>query len=190
MTPSQPPVELPKGGNLVLGPAGEEGLTGLVLGAAWEAGTLECDLCALVCGSDRKVLSDDHFIFWNQPVSKERALFLRAVSEATPGRPDRAQLLVDLTSLPPAAERIVVTLSTVTAGADLSVLQSLRLRALDPASGKELAAYTMGRELTVESCLIVAEVYRHQSNWKLRAVGQGYDQGLAALGKDFGVNIG
>lgn len=179
-------MELTKGGNVVLGRA-DASLPAVVLGVTWEVGDLDTDVCALICGPERKVLSDEHFLFWDNSVSPDRSVFLRA---RPPGKgTDRAQVLVAVADLPPAAARVVVTLATVVDGADLSGLRSLRLRALDPSTGTELASYSMGAELTRESCLIVGELYLHNGNWKLRAVGQGYHSGLAALGTDYGVNV-
>lgn len=182
-------MELTKGANVVLGPTGEDELPSLVLGLTWDAGPLECDPCALICGPERKVLSDEHFLFWNNLASPDRSVSLRTQGDPPDPSRDRAQVLMDLSNLPPAADSIVVTLSTLVDGANLDGLSTLRIRALQPTTGAELASYSMGPELSIETCLIVAEVYRHRDNWKFRAVGQGYHTGLAGLGSDFGVNI-
>jgi tellurium resistance protein TerD len=178
-------MELSKGGNTVLGDG--RVLDAVVVGVTWDIGALDADVCALVCGPERKVLSDEHFLFWNNGATPDRSVFLR--SRGADQGNDRAQVMVALADLPAGAERIVVTLATIVDGADLSSLRSLRMRLLDPHDGRELASYTMGAELTRESCLIIGELYRHQGNWKVRAVGQGYHAGLAALGTDFGVNV-
>lgn len=178
-------MELSKGGNAVLDAGGA--LDGVVVGVTWDVGSLDTDLCALVCGPERKVLSDDHFLFWSNGATPDRSVFLR--SRGAGQGTDRAQVIVALADLPAAAERIVVTLATVVEGADLGGLRSLRMRVLDPHNGRELAGYSMGAELSRESCLIVGEIYRHQGKWKVRAVGQGYHAGLAALGTDFGVSV-
>lgn len=182
-------MELTKGGNVVLGPIGDGAIPSLVLGLTWDSGSLECDVCALVCGPERKVLSDDHFLFWSNLASPDRTVFLRSQSEPHDGSKDRAQVLIDLVNLSPMAETIVVTLSTLVDGANLNSLKRLRIRALDPTTGAELVSYEVGGEVTIETCLIVGEVYQHKDNWKFRAVGQGYHTGLAGLGSDYGVNI-
>jgi stress response protein SCP2 len=128
-------------------------------------------------------------LFFNNLVAPDRRVFLREQPEAPDGRRDRAQVMVDLADLPDGVDRIIVTLSTLTEGATLSALRSLRIRAVDTATGDEKAAYKMGRELAVETCLIISEIYRHQGNWKLRAIGQGYLDGLSGLSSDFGVNL-
>jgi tellurium resistance protein TerD len=182
-------MELANGGNAVVGAAGEGGLAALVLGVTWDSGPLECDVCVLICGPERKVLTDDHFLYWRNLESPDRRVFLRSQPEPHDPSLDRAQVLVDLGDLPPGVDRLVVTLSTLAVGATLSALKSLKIRAVEPSTGSEMISYSMGSELTIETCLIIGELYRHQTNWKFRAVGQGYHTGLAGLGSDFGVNI-
>lgn len=179
--------ELAKGGNTVVSAQGE--VPGLLLGVTWDSGPLVCDVSAMICGTDRKVLSDEHFLFFNNLVSPDRRVFLREQPETPDGRRDRAQLMVDLADLPSEVDRVIVTLSTLTDGTSLSTLRSLRIRAVDATSGEEKAAYTMGPELSVETCLVIAEIYRNQGKWKFRAIGQGYLEGLAGLSSDYGVNL-
>lgn len=179
--------ELAKGGNTLVSAHGE--VSGLLLGVTWDSGPLVCDVSAMICGPERKVLTDEHFLFFNNLVAPDRRVFLREQPETPDGRRDRAQLMVDLADLPGEVDRVIVTLSTLTEGASLSALRSLRIRAVDAATGAEKAAYAMGQELTVETCLVIAEIYRNQGNWKFRAIGQGYMNGLSGLSSDFGVNL-
>jgi len=67
--------------------------------------------------------------------------------------------------------------------------ETLWMRVLDLHDGRELATFSTGREFSAETCVIVGEIYRNKGDWKLRAVGQGYQSGLAGLGADYGVNI-
>jgi tellurium resistance protein TerD len=183
-------MELTKGGNLTLGTtSGDDPLGPLLLGLDWESGDLECDVCALVCGPDKKVLDDDHFLFWDNSVSPQRNVFLRTATADQPDAQDRAQVLVNVAELPEHADRIVVVLATVVDGGKFDALKTMRLRVLDLRDGSELAAFSTGRVFSNETCVIVAEVYRNKGDWKLRAVAQGYQSGLAGLGSDYGVNI-
>jgi tellurium resistance protein TerD len=179
---------LTKGGNVSLGPAGAGGLSGLVLGLTWDSGALECDMCALVCGADRKVLDDEHFLFWDNQSTPDRSVMLRQASDGLQG-PGRAQVVLGLDSLPEAAQRVVISLSTISEGGTLAHLQSLQLEVLDGSDGRELTSYEMGKELTIETCLLVGEVYLHNGVWKVRAIGAGYDSGLHGLSRDYGVNV-
>jgi tellurium resistance protein TerD len=183
-------MELTKGANLTLGTTlGDDAIGPLLLGLDWDSGDLECDVCALVCGPDGKVLDDDHFLYWDNMVSPQRTVFLRSAIADQPDVPDRAQVLVNVAELPKYVERILVVLATVVDGGKFDVLRTMRLRVLDLRDGRGLATFSTGQVFMSETCVIVGEVYRNKGDWKLRAVGQGYKSGLAGLGSDYGVNI-
>lgn len=183
------PTELQKGGNTVIGAVGGD-LQSVVIGLSWDSGALECDVCALVCGPERKVVSDDHFLFWSNVVTPDRSVFLRFQQYPPDTSLDRAQVMIALADLPDSADRIVISLSTIVEQANLGSVRGLRMRAFDPATGNELAVFVVDDSaLTTEACLIVGEVYQHNGNWKIKAIAQGYQSGLAGLGTDFGVNI-
>jgi len=183
-------MELTKGANMTLGASSGDGaLESILLGMDWDSGDLECDVCALVCGPDKKVLDDDHFLFWDNTTSPQRTVFLRSVSDDQTGTEDRAQVLVNLAELPDHVDRIVVVLSTIVEGGKFDGLKMMRLRALDLRDGGELATFSTGGEFNSEACVIVGEIYRNKADWKLRAVGQGYQSGLVGLGSDYGVTI-
>jgi tellurium resistance protein TerD len=181
------PAELAKGANTTLGSLSELG--GLVVGVSWQSGQLDCDVCAIICGPERKVVDDEHFLFWDHVQSPDRAISLRWQDEPVDPSRDRAQVLLALADLAPPAERIVVTLSTIIEDASLVGVTDIVVRVLDPASGQELARFAMARTEGPEACLQLVEVYQHQGSWKVRAIGQGYQTGLRGLGSDFGVNI-
>jgi tellurium resistance protein TerD len=143
-----------------------------------------------VCGPERKVLGDEHFLFWSNLETPDRSVFLRFQQGAFDPSLDRAQVAIALADLPVGAERIVISLSTIVEAADLGGLRGVSMRVFDPANGTELAGFAMDDStLTKEACLIVSEVYQHNGNWKVKAIAQGYQSGLAGLGTDFGVNI-
>ena len=172
---------LVKGANTRLADAGA--LPAVLVDLAWRSAGLECDVTALVCGADRKVLDDDHFVFYNQPVTPEHSVFLLTGNDT-----ERAQVAIDVTALPPGSERIVIALATMEPGATLGVVSGLRASVIDPAGRATLATYEVG-EITAESCLIICEIYLHGGSWKVRAVGQGYFSGLEGLSRDYGVDV-
>ncbi|MEP7193210.1 MAG: TerD family protein [Actinomycetota bacterium] len=183
-------MELTKGANLTLGTTtGDHAIGSLLLGLDWESGDLECDVCALVCGPDRKVLDDDHFLYWDNTVSPQRTVFLRSATEDQADAQDRAQVLVNVAELPEQVDRILVVLATVVDGGKFDVLKTVRLRVLDLQDGRGVADFSTGQAFSNETCVIVGELYRNKGDWKLRAVGQGYQSGLAGLGSEYGVNI-
>lgn len=182
-------VDLQRGGNTALGAVGQPPES-VVVGLSWDSGGLVCAVCALICGPERKVLSDEHFLFWDNTEAPDRSVFLRSQQDPPDPNLDRAQVLVALSDLPSEAHRIVITLSTMVEGASLRALNSLWMHVRDPGNGTEYASFeTDGSALTSEACLIVGELYQYKDRWKVRAVQQGYHSGLAGLSTDFGVNL-
>ncbi|MEZ0163453.1 VWA domain-containing protein [Kineococcus sp. LSe6-4] len=129
------------------------------------------DVTALVVNPDGKVAGDADMVFFNQP--------------SAPGvRLDGRALALDLGSLRPGADRVVVVASPEAEGATFAGT-TVRLVVEDGASTTEFTPSRLGAETVV----VLAEVYQRGGAWKVRAVGQGYDNGLAGLATDFGVDV-
>ncbi|MFC7219764.1 TerD family protein [Streptomyces polyrhachis] len=134
------------------------------------------DVSGLLLGESGKVRSDDDFIFYNQPAGP-------GVAHSSSGAADT--ITVDTGALPADVERVVVTAS-VDGGTFAGTEPTATVR--DAASGAVIATFTPPR-LTAETALVVVEVYRRAGAWKVRAVGQGYAEGLAGIATDFGVSV-
>ncbi|WP_037671893.1 CAP domain-containing protein [Streptomyces afghaniensis] len=132
------------------------------------------DVSALVTDDGGKVRGDGDFVFYNQP--------------AAPGAALRGDALtVDPARLRTGATRVTVAVSAAEAGTALGRLPSPTLHVAD-AAGRPLARFTPPRPRQ-ETVLLLAELYRRGERWKLRALGQGYADGLAGLARDFGVDV-
>ena len=142
-------------------------------------------LSALLCDADRQAISDQHFVFYNQPTSPRGGVVLQTASGARP------EIVISLDLLPSesAVERVTLVCSASTGDA-------LRTRAplgvfICDEDGVERARFVLGREdLSTESAILLADVYLHNREWKVRAIGQGYDNGLAGIATNFGINVG
>ncbi|MFI8951625.1 CAP domain-containing protein [Streptomyces sp. NPDC053750] len=132
------------------------------------------DVSALVTDDGGKVGGDDDFVFYNQP-------------DAPGARLRGDTLTVDPSRLRPGATRVTVVVSPSDPGASLDALPSPTLHVTD-AGGRALARFTPPRPRQ-ETVLLLAELYRRGAGWKLRALGQGYADGLAGLARDFGVEV-
>lgn len=138
------------------------------------------DVSGLLLTANGKVRSDDDFIFYNQP--------------AGPGVTHRAgaggagdTITVDTAAVPGDIEKIVVTASLDAPGATFSGTEpTATVRGAD--DGAVIATFTPP-QLGAETALVVVEVYRRNGVWKVRAVGQGYANGLAGIATDFGVTV-
>lgn len=154
-------------------------LTGPIIDVSFPgAWTSPADLSVLMLGTDGRVGGDDDFVFFNNPSGAEGAIGLRGGDS-----PDGAT--IDLSLLPDRCERLVL----VASGAEPTVdVARTALLVLDLAAATSQLTFSPV-ETAVMPTLICAEIYRRHGVWRLRAVGQGYRDGLAGLARDYGVNV-
>ncbi|PJJ01247.1 stress response protein SCP2 [Streptomyces sp. 2333.5] len=137
------------------------------------------DVSGLLLAADGKVRSDDDFVFYNQPSAPGVTHSAAAAGGDT--------ITVDTAAVPEGIDKIVVTASLDTPGATFAGTEPTgTVRNAD--DGSVLASFTPPR-LGTETALVVVEIYRRGGAWKVRAVGQGYANGLAGIATDFGVSV-
>ncbi|NMO02188.1 TerD family protein [Gordonia sp. TBRC 11910] len=144
----------------------------------------ECpfDVSVLILDDDRKVRSNDDFVFYNQPTALDGAIQLCSQEQGGSG------IDLDIPKVPSHANLIVVAASVYGEGATFGDLPDITLT-LGRSDGQgPLASFQMSG-LTTESAVVLCELYRRNDRWKIRAVGQGYNDGLGALATDFGVEV-
>ncbi|MEU0006117.1 TerD family protein [Streptomyces sp. NPDC006314] len=144
------------------------------------AAPVRLDVSGLLLTGDGKVRSDDDFIFYNQPAGP--GVTYRSGGGAAPDA-----ITVDTAAVPPDIDKIVVTASPDAAGQTFQGIEpTATIRDAD--GGAALATFTPP-QLGTETALVVVEIYRRGGQWKARAVGQGYADGLAGIATDFGVTV-
>ncbi|MET8946556.1 TerD family protein [Streptomyces sp. NPDC004542] len=144
------------------------------------AAPVRLDVSGLLLTADGKVRSDDDFIFYNQPAGP-------GVTYRSGGGTAPDAITVDTTAVPPGIEKIVVTASPDAAGQTFQGIEpTATIRNAE--DGSVLATFTPP-QLGTETALVVVEIYLRGGQWKARAVGQGYANGLAGIATDFGVTV-
>lgn len=144
------------------------------------AAPVRLDVSGLLLTADGKVRSDDDFIFYNQPSGP-------GVSHRSGGGPAPDAIVVDTAAVPPGIDKIVITASPDAAGQTFQGIEpTATVRSTD--DGSVLASFTPPR-LGTETALVIVEIYLRNGAWKVRAVGQGYANGLAGIATDFGVSV-
>jgi tellurium resistance protein TerD len=170
------------------------GLKGLVLGVRWNAGaeTALADnlvMATLLCGTDGRALSDQHFVFFNQLSSPEMSV--QQLEQALGG--DQEQVEIDLASVPRNVDRIVVIVYVNDGPAQrrtLGQLRSLVMRVLNLDGNAELVrSEDLAAPLQAETALALGEIYRHNAEWKFKVLGQGYSKGIAGVAADYGLTL-
>ncbi|MGW3955881.1 TerD family protein [Streptomyces sp. NPDC004752] len=184
-------VPLTKGGNVALGRLAP-GLTAVTIGLGWQASTgHDLDASALLCDGSGQVLSDEHFVFFNNPSSPDGSV--RHGGGGAPVGADDQQIQVDLDGVPADVAKIVFPVSLyegAARGQSFGQVHRAHIRVLDRHGGAELTRYDLAAgSLVNETALVFGELYRHGAEWKFRAVGQGYATGLAGIAADYGVDV-
>lgn len=145
------------------------------------AAPVRLDVSGLLLTADGKVRSDDDFIFYNQPTGP-------GVTYRSGGGTAPDAIVVDTAAVPAEIEKIVVTASPDAQGQTFQGVEPTATVRDASGGGAELASFTPP-QLSAETALVIVEIYRRGDAWKVRAVGQGYANGLAGIATDFGVSV-
>ncbi|WP_202508434.1 TerD family protein [Streptomyces sp. SID1046] len=177
--------EISKGANVSLNALSEDA-GAVVVSLGWTSATGEgdADVSVLLLDENGKIRSENDFYFYNHPAAADGSVQLLGKTPTSNGDEDR--ISVDLTAVPEDVARIVVAASQY-GGARFGDLDDLRMTVADR-SGEPLVGYSI-EDAGVETAFIFGELYRRGEEWKFRAVGQGYETGLAGLATDFGIEV-
>ncbi|MGN2635960.1 TerD family protein [Nocardia takedensis] len=189
-------VTLAKGGNVSLSKQAPN-LTKVTVGLGWDVRTTtgadyDLDASALATGANLKVLSDQHFIFYNNLRSPEGTIEHTGDNLTGEGEGDDESINVDLAAMPPTITNIFFPVSIHDADVRAQSFGQIRnafIRVVDSVTGAELARYDLTEDASTETAMVFGELYRHGPEWKFRAIGQGYASGLAGIARDYGVHI-
>ncbi len=190
-------ISLAKGGNVSLTKLAPS-LTKAAVGLGWDVRTttgadFDLDATALVCGPDGKVLDDRHFVFYNNLTSPDGSVEHTGDNLTGEGEGDDEVVNVNVSAVPAGVDKVVFAVSIyegATRGQSFGQVVNAFIRVVDATTGAELARYDLSEDASTETAMIFGELYRHNGEWKFRAIGQGYASGLAGIAKDYGVNVG
>ncbi|BAW80465.1 stress response terD-like protein [Candidatus Nitrosoglobus terrae] len=190
-------VTLQKGQNVSLSKEAP-GLKEITFGLGWDSRStdgadFDLDASALILGESNKVLSDNHFIFYNNTTDPSGTVTHTGDNRTGQGEGDDESIVVNLFKMPAEAKKVVFVVTIHEAESrkqNFGQVSNAFIRAINNADHKEITRYDLSEDASIETAMIFGELYRHGEEWKFKAVGQGYAGGLAGVAKDFGVNIG
>ncbi|MEU1278790.1 TerD family protein [Streptomyces sp. NPDC005805] len=189
-------VSLSKGGNVSLSKEAP-GLTAVIVGLGWDVRTttgtdFDLDASALLVDANGKVLSDQHFVFFNNLKSPDASVEHTGDNLTGEGEGDDEQIKVNLAGVAAEVDKIVFPVSIhegESRSQSFGQVRNAFIRVVNQAGGAELARYDLSEDASTETAMVFGELYRSGAEWKFRAVGQGYASGLRGIAQDFGVNI-
>ena len=145
-------------------------------------------------GENGKVTNETDFVFYNNPQGANGAVVHNGDNRTGAGDGDdedsRSQVL---TAIPANIQRVTFTITIHDADSrnqNFGQVSNAYARIFNEANGEELIRYDLGEDFSIETAIVVGELYRHNGEWKFSAIGSGYQGGLAALATDFGLSVG
>jgi tellurium resistance protein TerD len=189
-------ISLNKGENLSLSKT-DPNLNNVIIGLGWDARPtdgqdFDLDASAFMLKSDGKVRSDTDFIFYNQLRSSCGSVEHKGDNRTGAGDGDDESVLLQLNKIPAEIEKVAFTVTIHDAESrkqNFGQVSNAFIRVVNKDTGVEVARYDLSEDASIETAMIFGEVYRHNGEWKFKAVGQGYAGGLAPLARNFGINI-
>ncbi len=187
-------IKLKKGGNISLTKQAPN-LEKIRIGLGWDArgaagAQFDLDASAFLLGANGKVLSEKDFIFYNQLKTEDGSVQHTGDNRTGAGEGDDETIKVNLKALSDTYQKIAVTVTIDEAAArkqNFGQVSNAYVRILDDSNGNEICRYDLSEDYSVETGMIFGELYRHNGEWKFRAVGQGYQNGLHGLCLQFGI---
>ena len=154
----------------------------------------ECDLdvSVFMTGDNGKVENETNFVFYNNPQDGAGSVIYSGDNRTGEGEGDDESVKVTLSKVPANVQKISFTVTIHEAdarGQNFGQVSNAYIRIVDTAKNEELLRYDLGEDYSIETAIVVAELYRHNGEWKFAAVGSGFQGGLAALCRNFGLNV-
>ncbi len=173
------------------------GLKKVLIGLGWDTNKydggsdFDLDSAAFLLGENGKVTSDGDFIFYNNLNHASNSVTHLGDNTTGNGDGDDEQLKVDLSSVPQNVTKIDFTVTINDAESrrqNFGQVSNAFIRICNEETGEELIRYDLGEDYSIETAVIVAELYRNGTEWKFNAIGSGFEGGLGALCSNFGIN--
>ncbi|OHV34972.1 MULTISPECIES: TerD family protein [Pseudofrankia] len=190
-------VDVTKGASIALTKEGSD-LTRVTVGLGWDPAPrgseedFDLDASALALRADGRIVSRDYFVFFNNLSSTHNEITHRGDSLTGEGDGDNEQIDVQLDALPPTVERVVFAVTIHNADyrrQDFGHVQHAFIRVVDAVRGVQLARYDLTHEAAADTAMLFGELYRDDRGWHFRALGQGRQDGLAGIARQFGFDV-
>lgn len=174
------------------------GLTKVVIGLGWDTNkydggnAFDLDAAAFMLGESGKANSDADFIFYNNPKDAADSIHHLGDNLTGTGDGDDEQVKLDLSKVPATVAKIDFTVTIHDAAArsqNFGQVSNAFIRIVNEATNEEIIRYDLGEDFSIETAVIVGELYRNGAEWKFNAIGSGFQGGLEALCKNFGINV-
>ncbi|PTV52148.1 TerD family protein [Acinetobacter seifertii] len=189
-------ISLTKGGNVSLTKEAP-GITKTTVGLGWnprvtDGAAFDLDAIAFLVNENGRVRADHDFIFFNNLKSSDGSVVHNGDNRTGDGAGDDETLSVDLSKVPADVAKVIFAVTIYEGQArsqNFGQVANAYIRVSNDAGGSEIARYDLSEDSSTETAMIFGELYKHGSEWKFRAIGQGFVGGLGPLAASYGVAV-
>ncbi|MFJ5771882.1 TerD family protein [Psychrobacillus sp. NPDC093180] len=173
------------------------GLKNVLVGLGWDTNRysggndFDLDASAFIVDGNGKAFNEKSFIFYNNLESEDGSVIHTGDNRTGVGDGDDEQLLIKLPLVPSVVQKVVFTVTIHDAELrkqNFGQVSNAFIRIVNEDTNEEIVRYDLGEDFSIETALVVGEIYRHNNEWKFNAIGSGFQGGLAALITEFGLN--
>ena len=177
---------------------GNPGLKNIMVGLGWDVNAFDSgadfdlDAAAFMLGANGKCPTDKEFVFYGNLSHPSGAVNHMGDNLTGEGEGDDEQVQVDLSKVPANVEKIAFTVTIYDAETrkqNFGQVSNAFIRLVDEANGAELIRYDLGEDFSIETAVVVGELYRNGAEWKFNAIGSGFQGGLSALCGHYGIEV-
>ena len=177
---------------------GNPGLSKIIVGLGWDTNKydggadFDLDAAAFLLAANGKVASDSDFVFYGNLKHSSGGVEHMGDNLTGEGDGDDEQIKVNLAAVPASVDKIGFTVTIYEAESrkqNFGQVSNAYISIVDETSNAELIRYDLGEDFSVETAVVVGELYRNNGEWKFNAIGSGFQGGLKALCQNYGVNV-
>ncbi|WP_340020941.1 TerD family protein [Paenibacillus sp. FSL K6-1096] len=172
------------------------GLSKITVGLGWDTNKydggkdFDLDVSVFLTNASGKVDKESNFIFFNNKQNENGSVVHTGDNRTGEGDGDDEQVQVDLQNIPADVDKIAFTITIYEAESrsqNFGQVSRSYVRIVNDANNEELIRFDLGEDFSVETGVVVGELYRNGGEWKFNAIGSGYKDGLAGLTRDYGL---
>ena len=189
-------VSLSKGERVSL-TKGRPSLNKILVGLGWDVNhydgesNFDLDASVFMIKENGKVGNDNDFIFYGNLVHPTKSVEHTGDNRTGDGDGDDEVIKVKLNEIPSGYTSIVVTVTiydAITRLQNFGMVNNAYIRITDEETNDEIIRYDLSEDFSTETALVVGEIYKHNGEWKFKAIGSGYNGGLLALCSQYGID--
>lgn len=173
------------------------GLKNIMVGLGWDVNAFDSgaafdlDASCFLAGANGKCPTEKEFIFYGNLEHSSGSVKHMGDNLTGDGEGDDEQIMVDLSLIPSNIEKVAFTVTIYDADnrkQNFGQVSNAYIRIVDQTTGTELIRFDLGEDFSIETAVVVGEIYKNNGEWKFNAIGSGFQGGLAALCAHYGID--